>query len=107
MAVLSPPAMELLCASLHDTCEIATAASLNSLLLWCTFTGRCLSCPLLPSGDFKLADFGLARAFGSPDVRLTNQVSAGWVGWIRYHLQVASLLSNCTRHTCFDSHCLC
>eukprot|EP00877_Chromochloris_zofingiensis_P015176 jgi/Chrzof1/9912/Cz04g20170.t1 len=29
-------------------------------------------------GDFKLADFGLARAFGSPDVRLTNQVFARW-----------------------------
>jgi serine/threonine protein kinase len=26
-----------------------------------------------PPGSFKLADFGLARVFGSPDVRLTNQ----------------------------------
>jgi hypothetical protein len=31
---------------------------------------------LLAAGEFKLADFGLARIFGSPERRLTNQVGA-------------------------------
>ncbi|KAI7838280.1 hypothetical protein COHA_007934 [Chlorella ohadii] len=30
------------------------------------------------SGELKLADFGLARTFGSPDRRYTNQVFARW-----------------------------
>ncbi|GBG83995.1 hypothetical protein CBR_g37868 [Chara braunii] len=30
------------------------------------------------SGELKLADFGLARIFGSPDRKLTNQVFARW-----------------------------
>ncbi|GBF90178.1 cyclin-dependent kinase [Raphidocelis subcapitata] len=30
------------------------------------------------NGGFKLADFGLARIYGSPDGRLTNQVFARW-----------------------------
>eukprot|EP00879_Flechtneria_rotunda_P030368 GHRR01032993.1.p1 GENE.GHRR01032993.1~~GHRR01032993.1.p1 ORF type:complete len:244 (+),score=79.05 GHRR01032993.1:159-890(+) len=30
------------------------------------------------NGDFKLADFGLARIFGSPDKQLTHQVFARW-----------------------------
>jgi cyclin-dependent kinase 7 len=29
---------------------------------------------IAPDGSLKLADFGLARVFGSPDRRLTNQV---------------------------------
>jgi hypothetical protein len=29
---------------------------------------------LLPAGSFKLADFGLARIYGSPDRQLTPQV---------------------------------
>ena len=29
---------------------------------------------VLPAGDLKLGDFGLARIYGSPDRRLTSQV---------------------------------
>ncbi|TQD69304.1 hypothetical protein C1H46_045163 [Malus baccata] len=31
-----------------------------------------------PNGQLKLADFGLARIFGSPDRRFTHQVFARW-----------------------------
>lgn len=34
------------------------------------------NCPPTAPGNFKLADFGLARVFGSPDARLTNQARA-------------------------------
>lgn len=33
---------------------------------------------LAPTGELKLADFGLSRVFGSPDRRYTNQVFARW-----------------------------
>eukprot|EP00976_Prorocentrum_cordatum_P071512 1180355-Prorocentrum_minimum.AAC.7 len=33
---------------------------------------------IAPDGSLKLADFGLARVFGSPDRQLTNQVFQRW-----------------------------
>jgi hypothetical protein len=36
----------------------------------------CCMCCCRPAGEFKLADFGLARIFGSPDRQLTAQVPA-------------------------------
>lgn len=52
-------------------------------------------CRLAPPGSFKLADFGLARIYGSPDGRLTNQVGllsrlAGASGGIRVEAGTAT-----------------
>jgi cyclin-dependent kinase 7 len=32
-------------------------------------------------GQLKLADFGLARIFGSPDRKFTHQVILPWPSW--------------------------
>ena len=49
---------------------------------------------VLPAGDLKLGDFGLARIYGSPDRRLTSQVMP--CKYIRIHKPLRQNVMPCS-----------